>query len=269
MAGQPRHAPARHRHPCPTEGLVDARPGRGTFVAARETPLPDPADYAWQSLVLGSARDGAAGLKANAGPYSSEARQLQMGYLPAALQPGALLAAAAQRALRRPGVWDRAPPAGLEPLRAWFAAGTGGAFQAEDVIICPGTQAAIATIFRSLAQPGDPVLFEKESPTYFGAIAAAHAAGLRPVPVPTDVDGVRPELLDEAFVRSRARLFFCQPTFANPTGAVLPPDRRRAVLDIAARHHAFVVEDDWARDFALEGEPPPLMAADERQGHVV
>ena len=217
--------------------------------------------------MLGSARDGAAGLKANAGPYSSEARQLQMGYLPAALQPGALLAAAAQRALRRPGVWDRAPPAGLEPLRAWFAAGTGGAFQAEDVIICPGTQAAIATIFRSLAQPGDPVLFE--SPTYFGAIAAAHAAGLRPVPVPTDVDGVRPELLDEAFVRSRARLFFCQPTFANPTGAVLPPDRRRAVLDIAARHHAFVVEDDWARDFALEGEPPPLMAADEHQGHVV
>ncbi len=249
------------------EGLLEARPGRGTFVAPREAPNEDVADYGWQSLALGPARDVTNGLDANWRLQIGESRQLQMGYLPPALQPGALLAAASQRALRRPGVWDRAPHAGYEPLRAWFAAGIGGGFTARDITICPGSQAAIVTVFRGLARPGDAVLME--SPTYFGAIAAARAAGLRPVPVPTDAEGVRPDLLDEAFKHSGARLFFCQPTFSNPTGSVLPPDRRTAVLAVAAAHHAFVVEDDWARDFALDREPPASLASCDRHGRVV
>ena len=249
------------------EGVLEARPGRGTFVAPRDALSEEVADYGWQSLALGPARDVTNGLDANWRLHVGEAKQLQMGYLPAALQPGALLAAASQRALRRPGVWDRAPHAGYEPLRTWFAAGIGGGFTARDVTICPGSQAAIVTAFRGLARPGDAVLME--SPTYFGAIAAARAAGLRPVPVPTDADGVRADLLDEAFKRSGARLFFCQPTFSNPSGSVLPPDRRAAVLAVVASHHAFLVEDDWARDFALAGEPPPPLASIDHQGHVV
>ena len=249
------------------EGVLDARPGRGTFVAVRTAASPAVTDYGWQSLVLGPARDTTNGMAANAQAHPADTRQLQMGYLPPGLQPGALLAAAAQRALRRPGVWDRTPAAGLDALRTWFAAGTDGAFGARDVVICPGSQAAIATTFRALSQPGDAILME--SPTYYGAIAAARAAGLRPVPVPTDADGVVPELLDEAFRRSGARLFFCQPTFSNPAGTVLPPGRRTAVLAAAERHGAFVVEDDWARDFALDGEPPPPLAAADRVGHVV
>ena len=59
---------------------------------------------------------------------------------------------------------------------------------------------------------------------------AAQAAGLRVVPVPTDHDGVRPNLLAEAFSRTGARLFYCQPTYANPTGTVLPRTRRADVL---------------------------------------
>ncbi len=249
------------------EGVLEARPGRGTFVAPRPAQDEEVADYGWQSLALGPARDVTNGLDANWRLQVGEARQLQMGYLPSALQPGVLLAAAAQRALRRPGVWDRAPHAGYEALRAWFAAGIGGGFTARDVTICPGSQAAIVTAFRGLARPGDAVLME--SPTYFGAIAAARAAGLHPVPVPTDAEGVRPDLLDEAFKRSGARLFFCQPIFSNPTGSVLPGDRRTAVLSVAASHHAFLVEDDWARDFSLDGEPPPPLASADRQGHVV
>ena len=250
------------------EGVLDTRPGRGTFAAVRTVPAPSVADFGWQSLVLGPARDVTNGLDWATRLTPGEARQLQVGYLPAALQPGQLLTAAAARAIRRPGIWDRVPHQGSEALRAWFAAGTEGAFAAREVTICPGSQVAIATAFRALARPGDPVLME--SPTYFGAIAAARAAGLRPVPVPTDADGVRPELLDEAFERSGARLFYCQPTFANPTGAVLPPARRAAVLAIAAARNAFVLEDDWARDFPLDAEaaPPPLASAD-RDGHVV
>jgi DNA-binding transcriptional MocR family regulator len=68
-----------------------------------------------------------------------------------------------------------------------------------------------------LAAPGDPVLVE--SPTYVGALAAAQAAGLRVVPVPTDGDGVRPDLLAKAFKRTGARVLLptelCEPDWSS------------------------------------------------------
>lgn len=253
------------------EGVLDARPGQGTFVAsrpgARRAGDGRLSDLAWQSLALGPPRATAGGLDSLCLVPSDQARPLNAGYLTTELQPLALLAAASSRAMRRPDVWGRMPPEGLPALRAWFAAAVPGAFGAHEVTICPGTQAANAAAFRALAAPGDPVLVE--SPTYVGALAAARAAGLRAVPVPTDGDGVRPDALAEAFRRTGAKVFYCQPTYANPTGAVLAVDRRAAVLAATAEAGAFLIEDDWARDFALDGEAPPPLAPEDPDGHVV
>ena len=249
------------------EGVLEARPGHGTFVAAPARPQSRGPDLAWQSLALGPARSMAGGLGSLCVVPPDDARALNAGYLPEDLQATALLQAAAARALRRPGIWARMPVEGLPSLRAWFASAVPGAFQPHEVTICPGTQPALSAAFRALAQPGEPVLVE--SPTYLGAIAAAQAAGLRLVPVPTDADGVRPEALEEAFARTASRLFYCQPTYANPTGAVLSVPRRADVLAVVERAGAFLIEDDWARDFALEGEPPRPLAQGDPDGHVI
>jgi DNA-binding transcriptional MocR family regulator len=89
------------------------------------------------------------------------------------------------------------------------------------------------------------------------------------VPVPTDADGVRADLLPEAFARSGARLLYLQPTYANPSGAVLAPGRRAQVLAAARAAGAFVLEDDWARHLPLEGTPPPPLVHDDDEGRVV
>ena len=136
-----------------------------------------------------------------------------------------------------------------------------------DVVICPGGQAALATAFRALAAPGDPVLVE--SPTYVGATIAARAAGLSVVPVPADGDGVRPDHLAAAFARTGARLLYLQPVYANPHGAVLAASRREAVMAAVRDAGALVIEDDWARDLAISGEPPTPLASDDPDGHVV
>ncbi|WP_461031004.1 aminotransferase class I/II-fold pyridoxal phosphate-dependent enzyme, partial [Streptomyces sparsus] len=122
---------------------------------------------------------------------------------------------------------------------------------------------------RALAPPGAPVLVE--SPTYPGLLAVARASGLRPVPVPIDADGVRPELLADAFRATGARLFVCQPLFQNPTGAVLSAARRPEVREAARAAGAFVVEDDYARWMAHAdaGPLPPALAADDPDGVVV
>jgi DNA-binding transcriptional MocR family regulator len=248
------------------EGLVVPRPGRGTFVAERPA-VADAPDLSWQAVALGARRGDSEGLDELLELPPPGAIPLSTGYLHPDLQPLAAVGAALGRAARRAGAWDRGPVAGREELRAWFARETGGGFGAHDMVVCPGGQSALATAFRALAAPGEPVLVE--APTYIGALAAARAAGLRVVPVPTDGDGIRPALLAEAFERSGARLLYAQPTFANPHGATLSPGRRAAVLDVVATAGAFLVEDDWARDLAIDGDPPPPLAAADRHGHVV
>lgn len=248
------------------EGLVETRPGRGNFVAQR-TSSAAPADLGWQTVVLGGRMVSTDGLDELLEVPRPEIIPLTAGYLPEDLQPLPQLAAAAARAARRPGVWGRAPSEGLEGLRVWLAHHGGAGLRAQDILVTSGGQAALSTAFQALAAPGSPVLVE--SPTYIGALAAIRAAGLRPVPVPTDRQGVRPDLLEEALSSSGARVFYCQPTYANPHGAMLASDRRDAVLRIVNDAGAFLIEDDPARDLFLEKEPPPPLASQDTEGHVV
>lgn len=248
------------------EGLVDPRPGRGTFIAPAVAPA-QAEDLSWQPSVLGERAVDATDLAELLDLPADGLAVLSSGYLQGELQPTGAISAALARAARRPGVWERGPVEGLPELRAWFAAQTGSTAGAGDVVVCPGGQAALTTAFRALGVPGAPLLVE--SPTYVGALAAARHAGLRPVPVPADADGVRPDRLADALRATGARLVYLQPLYANPHGAVLAAGRRSAVLEAAGDAGAFVVEDDWARDLVIDLDPPPPLAAEDRHGHVV
>ncbi|MFI7080631.1 PLP-dependent aminotransferase family protein [Micromonospora sp. NPDC049903] len=248
------------------EGLIEARSGRGTFVAARPDEPPAP-DLSWQTVALGPRPAGEEELQALLALLPDGAIPLSGGYLGAELQPAAALGAALARAARQPAAWQRGPTEGRADLRAWFAREAGTGLRAEDMVICPGGQAALSTALRALAAPGDTLLVE--SPTYLGALAAARAAGLRVVPVPADTEGVRPDQLAAAFARTGARLFYCQPLHANPHGATLAADRRTSVAEAVRDAGAFLIEDDYARDLTLDGVAPTPLAADDPHGHVV
>jgi DNA-binding transcriptional MocR family regulator len=262
------------------EGLVVTRPGAGAFRAEPRATGAPVGDTSWQEVALSA--DGAADLV----PRSVDASgvlvslaapppgviEFNGGYLHPSLQPERAMAAALSRAGRRPGAWGRPPMEGLPELREWFArsiGGPGGTVTAAEVLITAGGQSALTTALRALAPPGAPVLVE--SPTYPGMLAIARAAGLRPVPVPVDADGVKPALLADAFRASGARVFVCQPLFQNPTGAVLAAARRGEVLSIARGAGAFVVEDDFVRRLVHEdaGPLPRPLAAEDPDGVVV
>lgn len=253
-------------HDLVAAGLIDARPGHGTFVADRRTPVAVGA-FGWQSLALGPADVSDDAIRALLATPTTGAVNLGGGYLPDDLQALPQLNAAIARVARRPGIWGRMPPQGLEPLRMWFAQQLGGGVGAHDVIVSPGSQAGISVVLRALVAPGAPLLVE--SPTYVGAIIVARALRLPLVPVPTDAEGVMPDALADAFARTGARVFYSQPTFANPSGATLGASRRRQVLDIVTRAGAFIVEDDWGRDFGIDAAPLQPLAATDADGHVV
>lgn len=247
-------------------GEVITRPGSGTFVAARSQPDDGRPDFDWQTVALADRSVDPRSLR-DSWPEPAGAIRLDGGYLHRSLQPTRALSAALARAARRPDAWDRAPSTGLASLRAVLATQAGAGVTPDDVLITAGGQNALSIAFRAIAEPGSPVLVE--SPSYAGALAAARAAGLRPVPVPLDEQGLRPDLLAEAFARSGARLLYCQPTYQNPTGSVLVPERRRQVVEVARAAGAFVLEDDFARLLGHGGPVPPPLLSEDRDGTVV
>lgn len=249
------------------EGLVVTRPGSGAYVAERPDAAPEPADYGWQAMALGDRSVDPSGVGRLLTPAPEGAVALSGGYLHPTLQPLRALSNAAARAARRPDAWEIPPLGGVPELRAWYARTIGGAVSPSDVLISSGGQQSLATVLRSMAPPGSPVLVE--SPTYLGVLAVARASGLHPVPVPADGLGLRPELLAEAFALTGARVLYFQPTYQNPTGATLAAGRRAGILAAAKAAGAFVVEDDYARHLGFGPPAPPPLVADDPDGRVV
>ena len=248
------------------EGLVVARPGAGTFIAAAQRPL-QLADTTWQQAALGGhvPHDVSQTLSLFTRPAPGVIR-LSGGYLDETLIPTAALSASMARGMRRPGVWGRAPLEGTESLRQWFAREIGGV-DATNVIIASGGQAALSIAIRALARPGESIVLE--SPSYTGAISIARSYGLDLAPVPVDARGMPTDLLPGILERTNARVILTQPLFANPSGATMAAERRAELLEIAERYSVFVIEDDYAHDLAIERDAPVSLASADPHGHVV
>ncbi len=253
------------------QGLVESRPGVGTFVRALRTPRP--ADYGWQTAALGSAPGAVQPVSTALRSAPNDVIALHSGYPDRELLPERLVRSAVARAARADAAVARPPAAGLPELQSWFARELGAVTPAgvsapvpSDVVVLPGSQSGLSSVFRALAGAGRPLIME--SPTYWGAIRAAQQAGVRVVPVPSGPLGPDADDVARAFAETSARLFYAQPNFANPTGAQWPTALHDRILDVVRAHGAFLVEDDWAHDFGIAGTPTPVAARDDG-GHVV
>ncbi|MET9736213.1 PLP-dependent aminotransferase family protein [Streptomyces sp. NPDC006458] len=130
---------------------------------------------------------------------------------------------------------------------------------ADDLLVTTGSQQALSLLATALLDPGDTVLVE--DPCYLAALQVFGLAGARIVGVPTDADGVDPQVLAELVARERPKLLYTVPTFQNPTGRTMPADRRAAVAAVAARHGLWIVEDDPYGELRYDGAPQPWIAA--------
>lgn len=258
-------------HTLTAQGLIESRPGVGTFVRAAR--LARPHDYGWQTAALGAPPTRLPQLSAALRTAPNDVIALHSGYPDRELLPERLVRAALTRATRSSALLNRSPAAGLPELQAWFAAELEAATPQgtappapSDVVVLPGSQNGLSTAFRALVGAGRPLLME--SPTYWGAILAAAQAGVEVIPIPSGPSGPDPAELVRAFEQTGARAFYAQPTFANPTGIQWTPQVAGEVLDVVRSHGAFLIEDDWAHDFGISADPSPLAARDDG-GHVV
>ncbi|WP_420623718.1 PLP-dependent aminotransferase family protein [Candidatus Poriferisodalis sp.] len=167
-------------------------------------------------------------------------------------------------------------PQGYEALREFIAANLAAEaalpISADDVLVVSGSLQALDLVIAAFVEPGDVVVAEEA--TYGGIISKLTRAGARCEPARLDDDGIVPEALDQLLgeLASQDRLpklIYTIPTVQNPTGSVMPTERRHQLLEVARRWDVVIFEDDCYADLQWDGERPPAIAALARDGRDV
>jgi GntR family transcriptional regulator/MocR family aminotransferase len=143
---------------------------------------------------------------------------------------------------------------GSETLRVVLAAYLrrvrGAVAEPERIVVCCGVQQGVNLVIRALARRGvKRVAFE--DPGHPDHRAGLALVGMDAVPVLVDDRGVDVDQLEA----SGAGAVVLTPAHQSPTGALLAPERRQALLAWAADHDATIVEDDYDAEFRYDREP--------------
>ncbi|MEO7938971.1 MAG: PLP-dependent aminotransferase family protein [Burkholderiaceae bacterium] len=151
---------------------------------------------------------------------------------------------------------------GYGPLRdalAAFMGAKGASVAPEGLIVTTGSQQALDLIGKTMISPGDKVIVE--APTFLATIQCFRLYGADLIGAPIDADGVRVDVLEQLIEEHKPKLVYLIPTFGNPSGATLSLERRKRVLELAARTRTLVVEDDPYGELYFGHPPPPSLLA--------
>jgi len=155
-----------------------------------------------------------------------------------------------------------------DKLARWRAIGAGP----EDVLITQGSGQGIDLINQVLLEPGDTVILEEF--TYGGYLTKLRRLGVAIVGAPLDEDGIRIDALAAILADLKRRgttpKYICTiPTIQNPTGSIMPLERRHQLLALAREHGVPIFEDECYADLTWGGmnAPPALYALD--PAHVI
>ncbi|MEU4408772.1 PLP-dependent aminotransferase family protein [Streptosporangium sp. NPDC023963] len=135
-------------------------------------------------------------------------------------------------------------------LAAYLRRVRGAAADPAHTVVCAGYAQGLQLVLRALAGEGARVL-AVEDPGDPDHRAAAATAGLDIVAVPVDEHGVD----TAALAATGARAVLLTPAHQSPTGVVLAPGRRQALIAWAVARDATIIEDDYDAEFRYDREP--------------
>ena len=158
----------------------------------------------------------------------------------------------------QPWMRECRPIAGFEYHRAagaqWLET-LGVSTSPDRVLITNGAAHGIFLALAALVSPGDVVL--SENLTDHGVIGSAQVLGFNLKGLDIDEYGIQPDHFEDLCANERITALVCTPNLNNPTVALMPDSRRRAIAKIAARHGVYVIEDDVYGPL-LHERPPPI-----------
>ncbi len=137
-----------------------------------------------------------------------------------------------------------------EVLVAYLRRVRGAVANSQNMVICSGFAQGLNLVLRTLVREGVRQI-AVEDPGDPDNRSIATRAGLEAIPVPVDEHGVDVEALGA----TDARAVVLTPAHQSPTGGVLAPERRHALLGWANKRGATIIEDDYDAEFRYDRQP--------------
>lgn len=166
-----------------------------------------------------------------------------------------------------PDMLDAPDPRGLLSLRQEIcrhvALSRGVHCTPDQVLVVTGIRHAIDVCAQAMAGSGTRVALE--DPGYRGAAEIFALRGCQTLAIAVDEHGMDVAALQ----RSQACMAYVTPAHQAPTGVVLSPARRTALLQWAQERGTWIVEDDYDSDFSYEAAPLPALKSQDTAGHVL
>jgi DNA-binding transcriptional MocR family regulator len=256
-----------------SRGEINARPRSGYYVSPRWAGIPleprtfeppkraasvDKNDFIFE--ILHSLRD---------------PKMVQLGspFMDAEMFPLAKLARYLSAAARRlnPQLQVECLPPGHAELRRGIARRylrSGIAVKPEDIVITNGGLEALMLGIRAVARAGDVVAIE--SPAFYAQLQAAQLYGLKALQIATSpVEGIDLSALSGALNKHRVKACWLMTSFQNPTGALMPEEKKKDLVRLLAKHDVPLIEDDVNEELYFTPEKPRPAKAFDRSGLVL
>lgn len=255
-----------------SKGLIEARPQSGYYVRRRPAVAPEPGVSRGRAAPV-RVETAAATLNLLKNEQHASLAPLASALPSPELFPTKGLVRSLARAARRLGPamhpYEHAP--GYLPLRQQIARRSlelGCALAPDDIVITVGAMEALNLCLRAVARPGDVVALE--SPTYFGILQVMESLGLRALEIATHPrDGLDVDALEQVLKKRRVSAVVAMPSYSNPLGSLMPDARKKALVELLARHDVPLIEDDVYGDMPARGERPRAAKAFDRDGNVL
>ncbi|WP_082216430.1 aminotransferase-like domain-containing protein [Dyadobacter psychrophilus] len=151
---------------------------------------------------------------------------------------------------------------------ARYAFNWGGNVTADEIITTHGCMEAVAFCLKAVTEPGDTIAIE--SPVYFGIFNVIKILGLKVFEVPSDPqEGPDIDFLEKALdsVPIKACLFVTN--FSNPTGALMPDNRKKQLVEMLAAREIPMIEDDIYGEMYFGKSRPKTCKSFDKKGLVM
>lgn len=138
----------------------------------------------------------------------------------------------------------------------------------EEILVTDGCMEALNLALSAVARPGETIAVE--SPTYYGTLQAIENHGLRALEIPSCADeGMDLDRLEQALRSHKVAACLAVPTFNNPTGSLMPEEKKRALVELLERYDVPLIEDDIYGDQPFDGVRPRPAKSFDRSGNVL
>lgn len=132
---------------------------------------------------------------------------------------------------------------------------------AQDICITSGCQNSLFLALISTCQPGDIVAIE--SPAFYGALQLLQQLKLKVVELSSSYDtGLTADSISEATNKWDIKACILTANFSTPTGAIIPSNEKRKIVELAAKKNIILIEDDIYGDLGFHSEVEPLKSYD-------